>query len=243
MNPSKIQALKKALSDLKDRIIALFKEPVPSATTADSTSKVGGKSIDELINIPASELSQHIAREDNPHQLKLSDLNAYSREEVEPILKPGIPEGVLPVSFYGSFDMQSIPVSIDNLRLGLPAVNAMMSGRSYAIAATVLDASAYLNITNMRLYLCLILGEIRYLLTTDVYPESNTRMLIGTLTTNGYKITSASVNTVFRLDNYRLSVTPAGSSIPVTDGPYVTGSNVDDSSNKMNVTTNANWYN
>lgn len=74
-------------------------------------------------------------------------------------------------------------------------------------------------------YIQLVLGSPQYVASLTEIPESNTNMFIGTITTDGTKVSALNITKVSRFDLYRPSLTQIGSAFPVSSGnPAQTGS-------------------
>lgn len=67
-------------------------------------------------------------------------------------------------------------------------------------------------------YIQLSVGSPKYVASLTSLQESNTNMFIGTITTDGTKVSSLNINKVSRFDLYRPSLTQIGAAFPVSSG-------------------------
>lgn len=222
MSDAHYDALKASIHDATAAVIALLKKDTGGATESADATKVAGLDETQLKATADAGLAAHLAAV-NPHGITPSMLGSYTTEEILALNTSGVPSSIIPASFYGLPDQESVLFSIDGLNVTLPIVKAFMQGTSRTIPKTTISLAQYDNTKTVRLYLRYRLGVLRYEVTTEYRPETHTNMLIGWFTTEGGMVTHGYVEVVFRIDVYRISVTPRGSAIIATIDGEVDG--------------------
>ena len=150
-------------------------------------------------------------------------LNAFSAATVSAVQRKatqGLPNGVVPVSRFGTLGATGINYTsnVAAKQITITAGNPLlMAGQSfnnlpaqtlgYAVSATTY------------FYIQLIGGVPTYVASPTPIPESNTSLYFGKLVADASgNITSITLLPVSRLDTFRPSATQAGSAMPVSGG-------------------------
>lgn len=133
-----------------------------------------------------------------------------------------IKQGVVPITQIGAMGgIQALPISSAsastlNVTQNIPV---LLSGRQYNMAAGPVTVPTAFR-TNGTVTLCYFeLSESNIVMTFSLTPltESIGRVYVGKITSTGSGFTVA-LNTVTRIDIYRLSTTNVGSAIPISQG-------------------------
>lgn len=103
-----------------------------------------------------------------------------------------------------------------------------MGGQYFDVPISTVDLNAVTASPGNKtfyMYIQLILGTPTYVASLTAIPESNINMYIGTVTTDGTKVSALNINKISRFDVYRPSLTQIGAAFPVSSGnPQQTGS-------------------
>lgn len=103
-----------------------------------------------------------------------------------------------------------------------------MGGQYFDVPISTVDLNAVTAFPGNKtfyMYIQLILGTPTYVASLTAIPESNINMYIGTVTTDGTKVSALNINKISRFDVYRPSLTQIGAAFPVSSGnPQQTGS-------------------
>lgn len=191
------------------------------AVKADDAKLIGSQTATQLVKVQTDAAAEHIARRDNPHGLTLAMFDAPTSAAVAQRTEGLIPVGVLPISRFGNFTNGAVGVTASGTTITIAGQTVMVSGHPYThgpitLALAVLEPAWQ----NKRFYLYLTGNgsTASYVASLTELVETPSRMYIGYVTTNGTSINAMSVQAVTRIDNYRLSATPVGSSIPISAG-------------------------
>ncbi len=98
---------------------------------------------------------------------------------------------------------------------------AFIAGQYYEVPAGVVQLDSVTATPGNKtfyMYVQLIVGRPVYTVSLSEIPESNTSIFIGTVSTDGTKVSVLNINKVSRFDTYRPSVTKIGSAFPVSTG-------------------------
>lgn len=215
MSNEHYDALKLSIQNATTEVIKLLKSSSGAATQAANANKVDGLDESALKSKANEELAAHLAA-DNPHGITPSMLGSYTKEEILALTTTGIPSSLIPVSFYGMPDQVNIAYTTDGLTVKIPTVKAFIQGTSRTVPETTVSLAGFDNTNTVRLYLRYRLGALRYEVTTAYRPESYTNMLIGWFKTSNGTVADGYIEVVYRIDIYRISVTPRGSAILAT---------------------------
>lgn len=97
----------------------------------------------------------------------------------------------------------------------------VINGNYYTLPVSSIDLRSILADASNRtfyIYARIVSNVAQYVVQTGQTDESNTNMLVGTVTTNATQIVTINAEKVTRLGNARISITAKGSAIPVTTG-------------------------
>ena len=189
---------------------------VAEAATADNALALNGQTASQILATTKAFSDAHIAATGNPHGTTAADIGAYSRAEVESKLDLFIPKGILPISSWGI--LGSNPgVYVSDAGVVFPNEMPIIFNGAYY----VLQAQTVVNTTGLdtfAVYARLVNGVPTYITAGTGIPDSNLVMYLGTVVSAASKTIDGFLP-VARIDRYRPSATPRGSSFPVVAGP------------------------
>lgn len=209
--------LNKAVVAFVSAVRDLLKKSAASSTASLDADALEHLTSDEIISKVMAVLTEHANNTNNPHDVDLNDISAYSKEELLEKASGGLPAGVLMVDHYGpaNTDIPIGNITSENLTFTLPSQPVVLGGYNYTAPQQTFDCSAYTNCDKLRVYLTLKKGRLQYLLSKDYLPETPLRMAIGYVVTDSYHVTATSFKSVTRYGRYRGSFTCVGSALPM----------------------------
>lgn len=211
------EELKAAIEETTHALAKLLKTASAGEIEAEDTLALEGVTRQALLDHVTDRLNAHELA-DNPHGITLDILNAYSKEEILSKSGEGVPSGLLPVSFYGSFNSDTIECTFSDFVLTLPAVGCYIQGTSFNIPSTQLSLAAYPYTKKVYIYLRYNNGVLSYFASTVYHAESPTVMYIGYVKNGFSEIEEAHITSVYRLGVYRVSEVPCGSALICSGG-------------------------
>lgn len=217
---SSIDDFTKALNDATTAMANKANGKANSAVTADNALKLNGSTSGDLVTAVQANVNVHANNELNPHNTTAALAGAYDKAQTDTQISTRVLSGLIPMSYWGvSNGTDDVPPSISYLasppRLVLGSVVGLLAGTTAPALSGVVNLTA--NTLNY-IYFKLTNGSAEYVASTVQLPETNTQMYIGTVTTNATTGVSNTLRAVSRLGVYRVSNTPAGSAIPVSNG-------------------------
>lgn len=214
-----LQELQASLDALDVSIQAAMKRKVDAAALADNALALNNKTATDIIGAAESYANIHINNKDNPHNVTAAKLNVYTKAEVALLMGSYLPQGILPVSRFGKLNGSIVtrhdPIG-NTLEISyqepciLAGIYKLMEPALLPLISGVLFNYVYLRLSG---------GIFSYVIEATETAESSTNMLIGIAKyrADGAMI-SLAVFPVTRIDSYRISMTSAGSAIPVSLG-------------------------
>lgn len=106
----RITALKTSIKDLGESINDAFTSPRGSATKADNSVKLTGKTMEQVKAEMSANLTPHLSGGD-VHGTTIGQVGMYSKDEVDVLTGGAIPQGIVPLSNYGTQDYLPVTVS------------------------------------------------------------------------------------------------------------------------------------
>lgn len=222
---NEIAQFTQGLQNFTAEIKRAFQRKRSGAFSADDASQVAGVTRTQLTANLRASYDAHVGAT-NPHNDTAALLGIYDSAAMDNILANLVPSGILPVSYW---KRTTLTGNTSTFVITFGATTAIISGKVYAVPQTALDLSAGDPSPGSKTY-CVYAqlkdGEFTYVSIPSTSPiaESDVTMYIGQFQCSSGGILNQDVPTeIIRLDNYRLSTTAKGSSIPVSNG-YPSGS-------------------
>ena len=198
-----IAAAKAQLDELFLNIKTLLANKLTRASVADNTYTVEGKTQTHLTNTVAGVANSHEANKSNPHRVNTSHLGMLSIAQTDALLSPLMPQGQLAVSRFGDFTPAAIATSVATWTLNLTAeVPVVLTGQEGMLAPASFNlASLFSTYASKTFYVYVILdaGVLRYRVLDILVAESDSSLLIGTVTTGTSAISTVDLRKVSRL--------------------------------------------
>lgn len=213
----------------QSEIVRVLKRVRVVITHAKNSTRLNGKTLDEIMKPSRDLLATHVANKNNPHGETLQSINTYSDAYIRSILSGKVPQGILPISTYGISDGLTdaemlASWTVSGFTIGIAReLSVIVSGTLYTLPAWSIDVRTIAAIGTGRtyhVYLYLKFGQVTYQCREDIVPEGTSMMYVGSVVAGPTGITSRTFATVIRIDTFRISMTPVGSAIPVTSGTY-----------------------
>lgn len=218
---STITDLTAALNTATAAMVAKVKVKALDSFHADNATKVGGKTEIQLVVEAQAIVNAHASNQANPHGTTAAQLNAYTVEQIDALVRTRMPRGLLPLARWGTFNTdqgdEAVWFSFSNSPLSVSFAEApsLLNGTDYLAPAMTINLAPN---SKTYIYFALSAGVPTYIASTTALAETNTRMYIGSVSTNGVAVTNIDVQPVIRLGLHRLSTTAKGASIPVSGG-------------------------
>lgn len=202
-----ITAYKKALKDLTDSVVELFKSPVPEADRADSVNQFNGRTAEQYISDANLKTVSHANDFNNPHKNTPETLGAYDNETIKERLTHAVPEGRIPISSYGFFGYDKLPVTIssDGLTVTLPSYGCIIAGYSFTLPPLNVSFIKDVYMT-WDIYVQYRRGKATYLMrdaSRPKLPDTYVTMYLGIVRYQQYGGAGAIIPSPVRLDVYR----------------------------------------
>lgn len=144
-----------------------------------------------LIDFLKNTVVGFINRRDNPNQVTAEQAGGYSKDDTDDLLSTRLPVGLLPIYAYGTSDSTPIAKSTAGFKLTITDDQPLLIyGTPYTILKATVDATAFPNTTSY-LTVELVGGAPTYKLYAAKPSDTNTRINIGTITTNASAITAS----------------------------------------------------
>lgn len=129
-----------------------------------------------------------------------------------------IQQSGVPFSRFGDLSDDALPFSFTGLTVSITApIPVFIQGTLGSIPVQTITITTSATTKYTLLYVRKINGVISLVASETTIDESPSTMYVGTIT-SGTAVTAVAVNKVSRMDQYRPSLTPIGSGIPVTSG-------------------------
>lgn len=173
--------------------------------------------------------------------INMADKIMYTKDDSGNIIRVGVgtytktemdtkflPQGILPITRVGDLTATALPITLSAQTLSVnSAIPVILSGRQFSMAIGTFNFASVLAGMTGTAYVYLTLSNSLPVLDCSMtaQPESTTRVYLGTLQVAAGTTSGLSLQKVSRLDTYRPSLNPAGSSFPVSSGtPDTSGS-------------------
>jgi len=212
----RLENLKVEIKSFTNQITRILTRPAPRVGTSDNSTALNNRTPAQMKTDADAPMTPHNNAVNNPHKLTPVLLNAPTPAEVNALLAPKALQGGLPVTQYGTLDAAALPVTSSGLTLTFTQAIPFLCWGSYYL----LPAQSIVLNASKRLYAYAVVSNnvASYLFSETYLVESATQIYIGQVVTSISAISSVLLEKVTKLDNYRLSATGRGSSIPVTTG-------------------------
>lgn len=201
------KSYKEALDSLVTSVTDLFKSPVPEADRADSVNQFNGKTAEQYIDESKVTITDHVNRRDNPHHNTPETLGAYDNVTIQERLTHTVPEGRIPISSYGLFGYDKLPMKYDNndLTVTIPPYGCILAGYFF-----MLDGFTYRfqkgEYKVVDVYIRYRRGKAEYLLrdaSKPKLPDTYVTMYLGIIRYQEYGGVGSVMPSPVRLDVYR----------------------------------------
>lgn len=218
---STLTDLTAALNTATEAMVAKVKVKASDAFHADNADKLGNKTEANLMAGAQAVLAPHASNLGNPHGTTAEQIGAYNTDQIDALIRGRMPRGLLPLARWGTFNADegdtTVFYSFSNspLSVSFVAAPALINGTDYTAPDQTINLAPN---TKTLLYFALVAGVPKYVSSVAVLAETNTRMYIGSVTTNNSAVNSINIEPVIRIGLHRLSTTAKGSSIPVSGG-------------------------
>lgn len=224
MSTSKVTALTDRMRIYFDQVAVRLKETVAHVISSQNAQTLGGSTIAQIKAEIDPIVISHENNKSNPHGLTALQLGSYTKGEVETMLKRRVSESIIPISRFGSLDME------------LPLITAVSSGWmvNFAEVTPLLINGRYaplapmiLNLTTVKtnpsdstffVYVTIVNATASYVVHTTQVAETAVLMFVGTIVTGSAKVNSINITKFTKFGGFRLSSVPKGQSIPTTSG-------------------------
>lgn len=227
----RIQQLKVEVTNFTDELVAKLKRKAPTATLADDSTLLNNQTQTQMQTPVDALINPHAARTNNAHSLTPAILEAYTDAELADMTDPLLRVGVLPVSQFGSLSGAALAVSYSGFNIVFGGtIPVLLWGKSYSMPAQTVDITETIaspaNKT-VHVYVTVSNNVAAYQVSETYLSEHANRFYIGKVVCGASAITSGDIAKVTKLDNFRLSTTAAGGSIPMTTGRPTTSGSID----------------
>jgi hypothetical protein len=108
---SLIASLSTSINTYYPVLVTAIKKKTNLSSLADNATKLGGKTPAELNADVAPTVTGHTGRKDNPHGETAASIGTFTIAESDALLNKIIPQGILPISRFGSLDYLPVGVS------------------------------------------------------------------------------------------------------------------------------------
>ena len=201
MMSNSVNNLNTALNSFNLSVKAKLQVAPTTAALADNSAKLGGKTLTELVTDVDGVVTAHINNKNNPHGLTASQLNAFTKEEIVAMFSNYVPPNTVPISFFGNTEtnlVQSINTSALTVSL-ISDIPAMVAGRYVKMSGFSFNCTPngktwlYIGLNQLTLAYSTSFGEMPL-------SETQSKMLIGCVTTQNGAIVSHWVKPMRRID-------------------------------------------
>lgn len=224
MSTSKVTALTDRIRTYFDQVAVRLKETAAHVISSQNAQTLGGSTIAQIEAEIDPTVTAHENNKSNPHGVTALQLGSYTKNEVEIMLKRRVSESIIPVSRFGSLDMELplITAVTSGWMVNFAEVTPLIINGRYAPLAPMI-----LNLTTVKtnpsdstffVYVTIVNATASYVVHTTQVAETAVLMFIGTIVTGSTKVNSIDITKFTKFGGFRLSSVPRGQSIPTTGG-------------------------
>jgi hypothetical protein len=215
----RIAALLVEVKEFSDEIVRLLKQKAPTSATSDNATTLNGQTPAQIQSPVDTLINNHAARTNNAHTLTPTQLNAYTPAELADLTDPLLRVGLLPLSQFGALSATALTVAYSGMSIVFTGTTPLMiMGKSYSLSAQTIPLTGSPANKTIHVYVT-IANELASITLSETWlSENTTRMYIGSVTTNATQITSGTIAKFSKIDNFRLTATAMGASIPSSTG-------------------------
>lgn len=215
----RIAALLAEIKEFSDEMVRLLSQKAPTSATSDNATTLNGQTPAQIQTPVDTLINTHAARTNNAHTLTPEQLNAYTPTELADLTDPLMRVGLLPLCQFGALSATALAVSYSGMSIVFTgSIPVMIMGKSYTLAGQTIPLPGSPANKTIRVYVTIANNLASFSTSETWITEDLNRLYIGSVVTDATQIVSGTIGKFCKIDNFRLSPTALGATIPASTG-------------------------